>query len=186
MMFLALTYGLALTISPSAQARLKEKPAVPDFEVAQEIARAVCFEKYDQELVLQQFPFEGEKKKGKWLLDGRSLSTEFFGVLGPTFVVEIDAATAKIELLRYKSIFEGDVITQGETAEAIAHAIGCRKFGDSAMRRSFPSSVVLKDGIWEFRQLRDVPDRLNPTDGAVKIQLRAADGSLVLADRKKA
>jgi hypothetical protein len=186
MMLLALTYGLGLTLSPAAQVRLKEKPAVPDFEVAQEIARAVCFEKYDQELVLQQFPFEGEKKKGKWLLEGRSLSTEFFGVLGPTFVIEIDAATAKIELLRYKSIFEGDVVTQAETAEAIAYAIGCRKFGDSAMRRSFPSSVVLKDGIWEFRQLRDVPGRLNPTDGAVRIQLRASDGSLVLAEREKA
>jgi len=186
MLFLALTYGLALTISPTAPARLKEKPAVPDFEVAQEIARAVCFEKYDRESVLQQFPFTSEKKKGKWVLSGDPPMTEFFAQFCHNYMIEIDAVTAKIELLQYGEVFEGKLVTRPETADSIIYAIGCRKFGKPAMRRSFPSTLVLKDGIWEFRQLRDVPDRLNPKDGAVRIQLRASDGSLVLAERKKA
>jgi len=43
--------------------------------------------------VLQQFPLEREKKKGKWLLEVHLFSAEFLAVLGSTFVIEIDAAT---------------------------------------------------------------------------------------------
>ncbi len=177
---------VAYSLLSASHSQTDKSLAVPDFEVAQEIARAITFEKYGSDAVVKQFPFVGKKSGSKWLLRGDSPITEFYAVMSQEIAIEIDAKSGRIQSLQFSTLYEGDIIAKAETAEAIAHAIGSRKFGKSAMRRSFPASVVLRDGIWEFRQLRDVPDRLNPTDGAVRIQLRASDGSLVLAERKKA
>jgi hypothetical protein len=159
-------------------------PAVPNFEVAQEIARAVCFEKYDQSAVLIQFPFVGRLESGKWKLSGRPIVTEFFAVLGKDMATTIDAKTGKIEGLHFGSWFDGQMVERETTALAIVRAIGAGRFGKEAMSGRFPWTIKSNGDTWQFRQLSSDPVRLTPKNGTVRIDIKASDGTLLLIEKR--